>query len=287
VLSATGLQDLLDKLSFMQRVRRQDVHIIKQVRTAQQAVVAEATRLGELEGRQQGLVGAVRAEGDRLASTNAGLQQQRAAVARFREAKASQRASARAQVAHLQTQLSQLQAAQAALAARAAAEAAAASSRPSAAFGGGGSATAPAASGPVTSAGGFVFSLPKCAAAPPGDWSPDQGVDISAPGRSPRVRGPLRHDRAARHRRLRTLGPLLHCDGSIDGYDYVYYYGHAGLLNQLPIGTHVGAGQIVSSVGPGIVGISIGPHLEIGFAESSGSQTAGTMLSLLQAAYNG
>ena len=47
----------------------------------------------------------------------------------------------------------------------------------------------------------------------------------------------------------------------------------------------------MSSIGPGIVGISTGPHLEIGFADSSGSPigsgSAGTMLSLLQAAYNG
>jgi hypothetical protein len=45
---------------------------------------------------------------------------------------------------------------------------------------------------------------------------------------------------------------------------------------------------VVSSIGPGIVGISTGPHLEIGFCDSSGSPIgsgAGTMLSLLQSAY--
>jgi murein DD-endopeptidase MepM/ murein hydrolase activator NlpD len=82
--------------------------------------------------------------------------------------------------------------------------------------------------------------------------------------------------------------PVLHCDSPIDGYSYVYY-GHAGPADQLPVGTHVGAGQVMSSVGPGIVGISTGPHLEIGFADSSGSPigsgTAGTMLALLHASY--
>jgi hypothetical protein len=81
---------------------------------------------------------------------------------------------------------------------------------------------------------------------------------------------------------------VLHCDSPIAGYSYVYY-GHAGPANQLPVGTHVGAGQVMSSVGPGIVGLSSGPHLELGFCDSSGTpigpQTAGTMLSLLQASY--
>jgi murein DD-endopeptidase MepM/ murein hydrolase activator NlpD len=133
-----------------------------------------------------------------------------------------------------------------------------------------------------------VFPLPKSAASPPSTWSPDQGVDISAPGDTPEYAvcsGTIV---------LHGIGgfgpwaPVLHCDSPIDGYSYVYY-GHAGPANQLPIGTHVGAGAVMSSVGPGIVGISTGPHLEIGFAGSSGSpigpQTAGTMLSLLQASY--
>ena len=45
----------------------------------------------------------------------------------------------------------------------------------------------------------------------------------------------------------------------------------------------------MSSIGPGIVGISTGPHVEIGFADSSGIAgrvaAAGTMMSLLQASY--
>jgi murein DD-endopeptidase MepM/ murein hydrolase activator NlpD len=84
--------------------------------------------------------------------------------------------------------------------------------------------------------------------------------------------------------------PVLHCDSSLDGYSYVYY-GHAGPANQLPVGSHVSAGQVMSEVGPGIVGISTGPHIEIGFCDSSGAPlgggTAPTMMSLLRAAYGG
>ena len=284
VLSATGFSDLLEKLSFMQRVRKQDVDIVSQVRAARRAVAAEATRLGKLEVREQVLTAQVLAERNGLVKTSAGLQQQRDAVARLRDAKSSQLADARAAMSRLQHQLSSLEAAQAALAARAAAQSASPSG------GGGGSTPAIAPSSGPVSASGFTFPLPKSAAAPPSEWSPDQGVDISAPGNTPEYAvcsGTIV---------LHGIGgfgpwaPVLHCDGSLDGYSYVYY-GHAGPENQLPIGTHVGAGQVMSSIGPGIVGISTGPHLELGFADSSGSpigsQTAGTMLSLLQAAYNG
>jgi murein DD-endopeptidase MepM/ murein hydrolase activator NlpD len=280
VLSATGFRDLLERLAFMQRVRKQDVDIIDQVRSARRAVAAEATRLGKLEVRQKILTAQVLAERNSLAQTSAGLQRQRAALARFRDAKASELANARDAVSHLQHQLSQLQAAQAALAQNASQSS------------GGGSGSSPAivpGSAPVSS-GGFVFPLPKSAAASPSAWSPDQGVDISAPGNTPEYAvcsGTIV---------LHGIGgfgpwaPVLHCDGSLDGYSYVYY-GHAGPVYQLAVGTHVGAGQVMSSIGPGIVGLSTGPHLEIGFADSAGSpigaQTAGTMLSLLQAAYNG
>jgi murein DD-endopeptidase MepM/ murein hydrolase activator NlpD len=274
VLSANGFEDLLNRLAFMQRVRKQDLNVVGQVRSARRAVAAQATRLGKLEIRQQTITEEVVAQRNQLAQTSTGLAAQRAAVARFRDAKAGELASARAEVSHLQHQLAQVEAAQAALSAR---------SAPASGF-----APAPASrSGPV-SASGFTFPLPKSAAAPPSEWSPDQGVDISAPGNTPEYAvcsGTIV---------LHGIGgfgpwaPVLHCDGSLDGYSYVYY-GHAGPLYQLPVGTHVSAGQVMSSIGPGIVGLSSGPHLELGFADSSGSpigsQTAGTMLSLLQAAY--
>jgi murein DD-endopeptidase MepM/ murein hydrolase activator NlpD len=122
----------------------------------------------------------------------------------------------------------------------------------------------------------------------PGGWSPDDGVDISAPGDTPEYAvcsGTIV---------LHGIGgfgpwaPVLHCDSSLDGYSYVYY-GHAGPLYQLSVGTHVSAGQVMSSIGPGIVGISTGPHLEIGFCDGSGTPigpgSAGAMMALLHAAY--
>ena len=289
VMSATGFRDLLERLAFMERVRKQDVNIIGQVRAARRAVAAEATRLGRLEVRQQRLTAQVLAERNTLGRTQASLWRQRAAVARFRAVKAGERAKAQAEVDHLQQQLSQLKAAQAALAASARRSSGSSSGGGGGGGGGGINPAIATGSGPVSSAG-FAFPLPKSAASSPSTWSPDQGVDISAPGNTPEYAvcsGTIV---------LHGIGgfgpwaPVLHCDGSLDGYSYVYY-GHAGPADQLAIGTHVGAGQVMSSIGPGIVGISTGPHLEIGFADSSGSPigsgSAGAMLSLLQAAYNG
>ncbi len=285
VLESTGFQNLLERVSFAARIRTQDVQIIKEVRASRRAVAAQAIRLGALEVRQQTLTNEIRSQRDALTTAKIGLVNQQIAVARDRASKSSQLADARGRVASLQNQLAQLQAAQAAEAARAAAAAA-----PGAGQGSSGGATAsgqaPAAA--PAGAGGFVFPLPKSAASPPSSWSPDQGVDISAPGDTPEYAvcsGTIV---------LHGIGgfgpwaPVIHCDSPLDGYSYVYY-GHAGPENQLPVGTHVSAGEVMSSIGPGIVGISTGPHLEIGFADSSGSpvgsQSAGTMLSLLQSAY--
>jgi murein DD-endopeptidase MepM/ murein hydrolase activator NlpD len=284
VLEARGFKDLLERIDFARRVRAWNVQVTRRVRTARRAVAAQATRLGALEARQQQLTVQVLERRNSLASSRVSLVRQQLAAAQDRQAKANQLASARGQVADLQQQLSRLEAAQAAQASRAS---------PGQSVPGG------AASGPTGAAGssvqassgrGFTFPLPKGAASPPGTWSLDQGVDIAAPGDTPELAvcsGTIV---------LHGIGgfgpwaPVLHCDGSIGGYSYVYY-GHAGPANQLPVGSRVSAGQVMSSIGPGIVGISSGPHLEIGFADSSGSPvgtgSASTMMSLLQGSYGG
>jgi peptidoglycan hydrolase CwlO-like protein len=283
VLEARGFQDLLERISFAQRVRKKNVQVVGHVRAARRAVAAQATKLGKLETRQETLTHQVLQQRNALDAVKVSLVQKQLAVAQQRQAKASQLASARSHVADLQQQLSRLQAAQAAQAARAA-------SAGSSSSGSSGSSGAAVGAGQVSSSSGFTFPLPKGAASPPGTWSLDQGVDIAAPGNTPELAvcsGTIV---------LHGIGgfgpwaPVLHCDGSVGGYSYVYY-GHAGPADQLAVGTHVSAGQAMSSIGPGIVGISTGPHLEIGFADSSGSPIGGgsasTMMSLLQGSYGG
>ncbi|HSO98102.1 MAG TPA: M23 family metallopeptidase [Solirubrobacteraceae bacterium] len=291
VLEARGFKDLLERLSFMSRVRRQTAGIVSSVRVARRAVAAQAVRLGVLEVRQQKLASQVLAQRNSLDGERAALVGRQLAAIRIRSARAGALAGQRARVASLQHQLASLQAAEAQAAQAAAAQAASAtasasSGTPSAGPGSGGASAG--GSSPAGSSGGFSFPLPKSAASPPGTWSLDQGVDISAPGDSPEFAvcsGTIV---------LHGIGgfgpwaPVLHCDSPVGGYDYVYY-GHAGPANQLPVGSHVGAGQVMSSVGPGIVGMSTGPHIEIGFADGSGTPVGGgsasAMMSLLQGSY--
>jgi murein DD-endopeptidase MepM/ murein hydrolase activator NlpD len=283
VLESHGFQDLLERLQFAHRIQKQNESIITSVKLARRRVAAEAIRLGALEVRQKALTTQVLNERNALAASRLTLLRQRIGVARARGVKAGQLATAQGKLSSLQHQLEQIQAAQAAAAARAARAAAADQPQSS------GSAGSPVPAGaPAVSSSGFVFPLPKSAAVGPGSWSPDDGVDIAAPGNTPEYAvcsGTIV---------LHGIGgfgpwaPVLHCDSSLDGYSYVYY-GHAGPANQLPVGTHVSAGQVMSSIGPGDVGISTGPHLEIGFADASGAPvgpgSAGTMLALLHSAY--
>ena len=289
VLEATGFNDLLERLAFAQRIGRQDARIASNVKAARQAVSAQAIRLGSLSQRQNQLTEQALTERNQVAALRVRLVSQRLTAAQAASAKAGQLASARTQVGSLTRELARLQSAQRAGAPRTS----------TGSGGGGGSAAGDggsgagsrgssggAAHGPVSH--GFEFPMPKGDVSPPATWSLDDGVDIAAPGGTPELAvcsGTIvQHGIGG----FGPSAPVLHCDSPLAGYDYVYY-GHAGPGSWTPIGTHVSQGQVISQVGYGIVGISSGPHLEIGFADSSGSpigpSSAPTMMSLLRSAY--
>jgi len=259
VLEAHGFADLIERVDFIKRVARHNTDVTQRVKQERQSVIGLAIRLGQLQTRQERDARVVFAERQALAVIHVRLLDRKIALERTRNRAASQ--------------LHRLEAQRAAYA-RAAARAA-------------GGAVAPTAAGPVQamSGGGFTFPLPAGAAVGPGSWSEDQGVDISAPGNTPLLAG------GSGTIVLHGIGgfgpsaPVLHLD---DGR--FVYYGHAGPGNMVAVGTHVSAGQVISEVGAGIVGISTGPHLEIGFSDASGTpvpSTSSTMHALLLSAYHG
>jgi murein DD-endopeptidase MepM/ murein hydrolase activator NlpD len=93
--------------------------------------------------------------------------------------------------------------------------------------------------------------------------SVDQGVDYSAPGGTPLY---AMGSGTIIQEGIGGFGPnapvLQITSGPLIGK--TVYYGHSG-PDLVPVGAQVVQGQQISSVGSGIVGISTGPHLEIGF----------------------
>src|SRR3984893_11791084 len=80
VLESHGFRDLLERLAFAQRIRKQDVAIVSQVRSARKSTAAQATRLGGLEASQQRLTAQVLQQRNELASVRLKLVQQQAAA---------------------------------------------------------------------------------------------------------------------------------------------------------------------------------------------------------------
>jgi peptidoglycan hydrolase CwlO-like protein len=148
ILESHGFKDLLEQVSFLQRVGTQDAQIVRNTRTARAAVSRQATGLAVLEARDRKLTDQVLAQRNQVAALQAALLNRQIA-------QLGSRANTTAQLGSLNSQLKSLEA-------RAAREAAAAAAAANAQAPAGG----PAPGGITVNTGGMVQPPPGAPAVP-------------------------------------------------------------------------------------------------------------------------
>jgi cell wall-associated NlpC family hydrolase len=117
ILNSHGFSDLLEQVSFMQRIGRQDAQIVSHTRTARADVSREANRLVTLEQRDRVLTGQILAQRNHVAALQAALPVQQLSALGARSRASSKLSDVNGRLHTLEAKL----AAEAAAAARAAA----------------------------------------------------------------------------------------------------------------------------------------------------------------------
>jgi peptidoglycan hydrolase CwlO-like protein len=110
ILQARGFADLLENVSFMQRIGHQDAQIVGSTRAARNAVFAEAVRLGRLEERDRTLTDEILSQRNQVAAIEAALLSQQIAEAGARAGDQSRLTAVNSRLSNLQAKLNALEA---------------------------------------------------------------------------------------------------------------------------------------------------------------------------------
>jgi peptidoglycan hydrolase CwlO-like protein len=108
ILESNGFADMLERLDFMERVRRQNAEVLSDTKTARVRVLAQAARLDRLQTRHRALLADVLRARDAAAVVQGALLTRQAAQLRRRANTAARLSRVRGQISSLRRQIARL-----------------------------------------------------------------------------------------------------------------------------------------------------------------------------------